>query len=277
MYGKRKRPSAKRVPYAKRAKRARAGGRIGYARILTAGLNRPTVARRVNQLYRMIETRESATAALNINLNHNTVTLISFGAQANLFHRTTGANAGRIQEDEMTAGHIRNIGDRISIKGCMIKCFLENTLGRPKTFYRLMLLRGPRGADFTTCMSGISGNKMIDQVNTEKFHIVAQKLVNVTASNAVANVAQALTGAPTESPDVLGNHPAGIASKIVKMWVPGTRFTKDGNIQYENESTDVKFYDYRFVILCYDWYGTPVTGQVGKLNEGICKFYYKDA
>ena len=49
----------------------------------------------------------------------------------------------------------------------------------------------------------------------------------------------------------------GIATKVIKMWVPGRKFGRGGNLQYENNSYQLKFFDYKVVMLAYDWFGTP--------------------
>ena len=74
-------------------------------------------------------------------------------------------------------------------------------------------------------------------------------------------------------------HNAAIGTKVFKMWIPGRKFGTYGSVQYENASTtQVKFYDYRLVILAHDWYGTPQdVNNVGKINELYCKIYFKDA
>jgi hypothetical protein len=63
------------------------------------------------------------------------------------------------------------------------------------------------------------------------------------------------------------------------MWIPGAKFGRGENLQYENASaSQLKFYDYRICILCYDWFGTPQDANtVGKLNDLITTIYFKDA
>lgn len=121
---------------------------------------------------------------------------------------------------------------------------------------------------------GAADNKMIDQYNRERFTIVAQKIVNVTAPNNTASSLIVASGIPNAatSAGITGN-------KIVSMWVPGRKFGRGGLIQYENNSTNqVKFYDYRLAVVAYDWYGTPQDlNNVGFINDGFVKIYFKDA
>ncbi len=151
--------------------------------------------------------------------------------------------------------------------------FLENPIDRCNTHYRIMVLRGAKGETFSrdTLFKNDSDNKMMDVINAERFTIVTQKIVNLKTSNGTSS-SIGLTGVPGNVVN------AGMTTRLVTMWIPGTKFGKGGNIQYENQSTlQVKFYDYRICILCYDWYGTPQDANaVGKLNDCITKLYFKD-
>lgn len=231
----------------------------------------PSLYRRVNNLTRMIETKEGTwKTAPNVELRHNNTTLLNntTGASLNIFQSTQGAG------DPMQAGVMNRIGDQISVKGVKIVSFFENALQRAKVHYRLMLLKGPRGAPFNRAdiFKNDSDNKMIDCLNTEKYTIIAQKRFNIETSN-TAPATVGGTGVPNTGTA------AGIGTRVVNMWIPGRRFGKGGTVKYENAtSTDVKFYDYRIVIVAYDWFGTPQdTNTVGQLNELYTKIYFKDA
>lgn len=169
------------------------------------------------------------------------------------------------------------IGDQINVKGMKIVAFIENALKRPKVFYRIMLVRCAKGdtIDRTTLFKGDSDNKMIDVVNTERYTIVAQRRINIYAQGTFAAASVGTGGAPQANNDGGG----AVGTKILNMWIPGRKFGPYGKVQYESGSnSQVKFYDYRVVILAYDWYGTlQDVNNVGKLNELYCKLYFKDA
>jgi len=207
-------------------------------------------------------------------LAHNNVTVVTdsvFGTALNCFRIIAGTT------DPMEANNGNRIGDQISIKGLLIRGMVENALARPKVFFRIMLLRGAKGETFdrSTIFKGACANKMLDQVNTERFSIVAQKIFTANASNVAASGVETplVSGAP------LIATAGGVGTKTFKFWIPGAKFGRNGNIQFENLSaTQVKFYDYRLVIAVYDWYGTPQDiNNVGKLNELYTKLYFKDA
>jgi hypothetical protein len=274
--GKRKFSGVKRsrAPYTKRVKRARTRGTTGLAGIMRASLNR-----RVNSLYRMIETKESSrTGTINLALRHNnTIIYGNWNDANNPTVLTTAMNPFSTAQaaDDPMGGVGSRIGDSINVRGLMIKGFFENALERSRVYYRVMLLRGAKGDTFdrSTIFKGNSNNKMIDQVNNERFTIVSQKVFNVkTDGNWAANAVNA-SGVPT------GGTSGGIGTRTFKMWIPGVKFGRNGRVQYENGSTtQVKFYDYRIVILAYDWYGTPQdVNTVGRVNEMYTKLYYKDA
>lgn len=232
--------------------------------------------KRVNQLYRMIECKEGTwktpTGASRILLSHNLpYTLLNAGGSAlNPFASTQGAG------DPMGAGSSNRIGDKITVKGLKMVFFFENALQRARVFYRLMLLKAPRGAAFARgggdLFKNCADNKMIDMINTERYTIIAQRRFTINSSNATAATVGG-TGVPNTAT------PAGIGTKVISMWVPGKRFGKGGNIQYEDTTAgDVKFFDYRIVCLAYDWFGTPQDiNVVGNINEGYTKLYFKDA
>lgn len=267
--------------YAARAKRARLTGSMtkGTRALRSRMFRRPMLkpnlsllAMRVNNLNRMIETKEAQRkSGVNVALPHNGLHVVDddAGGLLNIFRL-----AGQGAADPMEAGNGNRVGDQITVKGVMIKGFMENALARPRVFYRIMLLRGAKGETFnkTNIFKGDSNNKMIDQVNTERFSVVAQKIFTINASNVAASGTETPSGAP------LIATAGGIGSRTFKMWIPGYKFGRGGNIQYENgNASQVKFYDYRICIVVYDWYGTPETGNVGRINELYTKMYFKDA
>jgi len=224
---------------------------------------------------RNIETKESqerANFGTTIqNCSHNNILLLqnlNRSAPFNMFIVANGAG------DPMTANLGQRIGDQIMLKGVSIKMMLENPADRSNTYYRIMVIRGAKGETFdrTTLFKGKSDNKMLDVINNERFSIIAQKIVNLKAANGTAS-SISLTGVPGNIVN------AGTATRLVTMWIPGSKFGRGGNIQYENaSSSQVKFYDYRICILCYDWFGTPQdVNVVGKVNDLISTMYFKDA
>lgn len=266
MVGKRKRASSsyRKTPYAKRYKSASRRGTTGYAGVLRASLNK-----RIRRIENTIETKEGTTTfgATNIPLPHNSIVSLKTDVLAS----TQGT------ADNMN-NYPQRIGDQISLRGIKIRLYIQNQAQRPRVHYRFMLVRCAKGDVPTrdTLFKGITGNKMIDQYNTERFQMIAQKIVNVTAMGNGAFTTVSATGVPNT--DNGATQIGGIATRIVDMWIPGKKVRKNGVIQYENNSSQPKFYDYRLIAMAYDWFGTPQDlNNVGAVSEGFCKIYFRDA
>jgi len=225
----------------------------------------------------MIESKQFTwRTSQNVGIPHNEILVVQkqgVGA-LNMFQSSQGT------DEPMGVGGSR-IGDQISVRGVMIRAFFENSLQRNRVYYRLMVVKCAKGdvPSNTTLFKGDSVNRMIDQVNNERYTIIAQKIFNITGQVGVAS--SVTTAGEPQIDSTL--RIAAQGTKTLKMWIPGSKFGRMGNVQYENGSqTQVKFYDYRIVLLAYDWYGTPetilgVTNQVGRINELYTKVYFKDA
>lgn len=246
-----------------------------------ARLNVKRINRKVNKLYSMIETKESCRLGTpNLGLEHNQIVLYGNYNQAN-YPRTlvTLVNPMSVAQgtDDSMGGVGSRIGDSITVRGLLIRGFFENALGRNRVHYRVMLVRAAKGdtIDRTNLYKGNAANKIIDQVNTERFSIVAQKVFTITGHAGMATTVTA-AGVPQIGTIV---DSAAQGTKMFSMWIPGKRFGKGGIIRYENgSSTQVKYYDYRIAIMAYDWTGTPQdVNTVGRVNEMYTKLYFKDA
>jgi len=233
---------------------------------------RPTtrLAAKVNSLYRMIETKETCRKTpANYSLPHNAVTIVTrdVGGDLNMFDVPQGTG------DDMGTNGTARLGDAICVRGVSLKFMFENALERAKVYYRLMVIKCARGDTPTrsTLYKGDANNKMIDIINTERYTIVAQRIFNISCSNQ-APVSVNASGV------VSAGTAAGQGTKIVSMWIPGRKFGKGGNVQFENGGVVPKFFDYKVIVVAYDWYGTPQdVNTVGKINEGYAKLYFKDA
>lgn len=233
---------------------------------------------RVKNISRTIETKENQwRTQVNVSYPHNNLTVIldTNGNPLNPFWMGNGV----LDNGSGFTANANRIGDQISVKGIMFKGFFENSLSRPNVHYRLYLVRCAKGDVPTraTFYKGNANNKIIDQIDTERWTIVASKKFNIKASNPIASIVDAV-GQPQDIV-IGGDYNAGSATRVVSMWIPGRKFGKGGIVKYENTSgTQLKFFDYRFVLMCYDWYGTPQdVNNVGRINEAYCKIYFKDA
>lgn len=220
----------------------------------------------------MIETKEGCRRITDVLLSHNNLTVFN-DADGNVFNPFISAQAAG---DPMAAGGMNRIGDKITLRGLKFKFFVEAALSRSKVHIRFFLVRMAKGdtLDRATFFQNACGCKMIDMINTERFTVVASKKVTIQPPNPVASSYSALNGVPT------AGTPVGITGNtIFTMWIPGNKFGRGGNLQYENNSTNqIKFFDYRLCAVAYDWRGTPQdTNNVAYINDGFVKIYFKDA
>lgn len=233
--------------------------------------------KRLRRVESMIETKEGCQrTSTNLGLAHNNISVVGTSAGGDMNPIITQNGTG----DPMDRTIGNRIGDQISVKGVLFKAFIENALGRSKVHYRILLIRAAKGDPInrSNLFKNNSDNKTIDQINTERYTVVASKKFTISAANAAASSTQLVTGAPVELLPG-GTQFGGQGTRAISMWIPGKKFGRNGVIKYENaSSSQAKFYDYRFVIFAYDWYGTAQdVNNVGILNEAYCKLYFKDA
>lgn len=273
----RKRKATKSFPVAKFKKAARSMGLTG--RWTTNNNRRPPrpIVPRLRRLENMIETKEITHGMINRDLYHNQLHEFNDRDSAvafNIFRLGQGAND---TDNHQNYGSNR-IGDAISVKGVKIKIFMENKIHRPKVFYRVMLLKGPRGVtpSRANVFKGRTDNKMIDAVDNKTWTVVWNRQFTIQVGNAAPGGISA-AGEPMQN--IAGDIFYGQGTKLISGWIPGKRFGRKGNLQYEQGSiSNVKFYDYHLVFLAYDWYGTPQdTSNIGLINELYTTVFFKDA
>jgi hypothetical protein len=239
-------------------------------------VSRPAEIKKIvkSVLNRNVETKRSnftSTDGVEI-LHNNFITL-----DTNLLSTTQGV------QDPIANDVSCRIGDEIMLKGVSIKCMFELNERYSDVTFRMMVIRCAKGDDPTraTLFSGLSGNKMLDTINSERYTVMAQKWFKLTARNfgSVGSEIVPLTPAGIVGTGT-GNQQFVLsrATKIVKLWIPGAKFGKGGKIRYENGSTQVKFFDYRLVVYAYSNYSTlQDIYNVGRINDYVKQMYFKDA
>jgi hypothetical protein len=248
---------------------------LGRARAARAGFKKKKLNQQVSRLIKTIETKEGQwKTSVNVSLWHNDVNIITAPGSGGAYLNAFQLNQGTADQD-MSNGNGQRIGDEITVQSVTFRAFMENSLQRGKVYYRWMLVKCAKGdlPTRTTLFKNNAGNKMIDEINTERFSIVASRIFNVTASNTQAST-PAVNGAP-----VATGTEGGQATKMFSIRIPGRKFGRNGVVKYENGSQgQVKFYDYVPLIVVYDWYGTPQDiNAVGRINEMYAKIRFKDA
>ena len=77
------------------------------------------------------------------------------------------------------------IGDKIKVKGLAFKGMLELKEMYSDVTFRIMFIGSAKG-DFpnsSTMFQGVSGNKMLDHFNNERFTLLSQKWIKIKAAN----------------------------------------------------------------------------------------------
>lgn len=226
-----------------------------------------TVKRTVN---RNLETKRSnftTTDGQEI-LHNNFIDL-----DANLLSTTQGV------QDPLSNDVQCRIGDEIMLKGVSIKCMFELNERYSDVTFRMMVIRCAKGDVPTraTLFAGLSGNKMLDTLNSERYTIMAQKWFKINSANPATVGSQAVAvGSGTYNQNAT-EQVMSRATKIVRMYIPGAKFGKGGKIMYENGSTQVKFFDYRLLVYAYSNYTTLQDVYfVARLNDYVKQMYFKD-
>lgn len=87
--------------------------------------------------------------------------------------------------DPVTTNTLCRIGDKIHVKGVSMKLMLELNERYSDVTFRILVIKFAKGdtPTRTTLFNGISGNKMLDTLNTERYTIIAQKYIQMKAPN----------------------------------------------------------------------------------------------
>lgn len=183
-----------------------------------------------------------------------------------------------VADNENSLG--QRVGDEITLKGVKLKMMIECNERFSDVTYRLLVIKKAKGdiLDKTTLFNGLSGNKMIDTINKERFTVIAQKYFKITAPNLGAN-SGVFAGVSSGMYTADSNLTLSRATKIIKLWLPYNKIIKNGVVKYENNSTQVKFFDYVVVLYAYSNYSTSdaLNWTVGRVNDYVKQIYYTDA
>jgi len=173
------------------------------------------------------------------------------------------------------------IGDKVTLRGVSMKMMFELNERFSDVTMKVLVVKCAKGDTPTraTLFNGLSGNKMLDTMNTERYTVLASKTFKMTSPNngAEGSMISATgfgdAGALRVTQDTISR-----ATRIIKMWIPGKKFVKSGVLTYEQGSSQPKFFDYHVLVYAYSNYSTfQDTWNVARLNDYIKQMYYKDA
>jgi len=177
----------------------------------------------------------------------------------------------------------QRIGDEINLSGMSIKYMVELNERYSDVTFRMMVVKAAKGdvPNTANLFNGVSGNKMLDTFNNERFTIIHSEYFKLKAPNqstfgGLYSVAGSNSGINSRS-DVDEN--LSRATTIRKVWLPGSKFGRGGHITYESGTSQLKFFDYYVLLYAYSNYSTSQAGGwlVARLNDVVIQLYYKDA
>lgn len=188
--------------------------------------------------------------------------------------------------DPTNTDNQNRIGDKVLCKGISFKMMLELNERFGDVTARIMLIKYRRGDDplLGTLFCQQSNNKMLDQVNTERFSILYQKYVKLRVGNRVIDGAQLInTNSFGQNYDLQAGsaHIITRTTKILRFWIPGNKFGYKGSLTYDSGSTTTKFFDYAIVIVPYADYAVPTDANnapfILAVNDYVRIHYFQDA
>ena len=129
------------------------------------------------------------------------------------------------------------IGDEITLKGVSFNMMIELNEWYSDVTFKMMLIRSVKSdtTSRSTLFKGQSTNKMLDGINTERFSILFSKTFKITTPNQGSYGPQYIV----ESVGVSGLYDNSTVptlsrvTKIVNVWIPGTKFVAGDLIKYD--------------------------------------------
>lgn len=213
-----------------------------------------------------METKESVSSASDgTEIFHNSFITRS----SNLLQTSQGV------QDPTNNNASNRIGDKISLMGISIKMMLELNERYSMGTFRIFVVKTARGDTPTAgaFWNNMSGNRMLDTINTERFSILASKTVVIRQSSTAINpTGLQVVGSGFAS----GGTVISRATKLVTIYIPGRKFGRNGVVQYENASQNPKFFDYHLLVYAYSNYDSTNSFYVGRVNDEVIRMFYKD-
>ena len=244
-----------------------ASGRATKKTRITPGIQKAATNAARKIFMRNVETRKSVrTRDDGAEMFHNTI----YVRESALLGTTPGT------ADPSNANALNRIGDKVLLTGLSVKVMFELNERYSMATFRIFIVKSAKGDVPTngTLFNGVSGNKMIDSLNRERYSILASKTFTIRQSSTSiqASGIQEVGSGFTKGSTQMSN-----ATKIVSLYVPGKKLVRGGQMTYENGSSQPKFYDYHLVYYAYSNYQSNATYYVGRINDEVIQLYYKDA
>lgn len=162
--------------------------------------------------------------------------------------------------DPNSSANACRIGDEITLLKAKFCMMLELNERYSDVSYRIIVVKSARGDTPTTStlFNGLSGNKMLDTLNYERYSVIYQKWGKIKAppistgeSPSQAGTASGIFVGSNASANYLSR-----ATKIIKFSVDGKKFAPNGIIKYDGAGQDGKFFDFNVLVYAYSNYST---------------------
>jgi len=185
-------------------------------------------------------------------------------------------------QDPENSQLLNRIGDQITLMKVQFRMMLELNERYSDVSYRILLVRSPRGdtPSSATLFNGVSGNKMLDTLNYQRYTVIYEKWGKIKAPPQSAGISAGQDGTATGI--YIANTPNNLlsrATQIIKFDVDGSKFSKSKIIQYDADNSSVqKTYDYNLLIYAYSNFTTSqlLGYNVLAVNDYYHRLVYKD-
>lgn len=205
-----------------------------------------TSVRNANTAAKTIQAAVRRAISKNIETKHasttsNDYTQISHNSFISLDSSLLATTQG-IQDPKSSFTACR-IGDNITLVGVSIKMMIELNERYSDVTYRIIVVKSSKGDTPTasTLFVGLSGNKMLDKLDRERYTICYEKWGQIkntaqgggrlaAQDSTVTEPSTGIYGA-SQTPYLFSR-----ATKIIKFWLPYKKLMSSPVIQYENAS-----------------------------------------
>lgn len=179
---------------------------------------------------------------------------------------------------------LNRIGDQITLMKVQFRMMIELNERYSDVTYRILLVRSPRGDTPTiaTLFNGVSGNKMLDTLNYQRYTVIYEKWGKIRAPNISMGTNATQDGTATGiyyNGSSGGYNNASRATQIIKFDVDGSKFSKSKIIQYDADNSSVqKTYDYNLLMYAYSNFSTSALlgYNVLAVNDYYHRLVFKD-
>lgn len=228
-------------------------------------------------LNKQIETKNAVLSSTDyLQIAHNNFIALESGT---LLGMTQG-----VSDNQTTNSQVR-IGDEITLKGVAFRMMIELNERYSQCSYRILVVKHAKGDVPTkaTLFHGLSGNKMLDTIDRERYSILYEKWGQI--KNDTQGGGRLATEDSTVAAPGTGTYQAADGTfrfsritKIIKVWLPAKKLQQH-IVKYENNSSQVKFFDYSILVYAYSNYSTSeaVGWYVLAVNDYVKQIYFQDA